>query len=151
MQSTSEIHLPQMSGFFLQSKMVSDCPGLEIEVQDCQRQRLDILRMERLQNALLLCIVKGNISRVVIQGAAEDSHFACEEDNHIILRNLDMGSSTDLKIPVVFRDEEMGTVDFEKMAKSIQGVAEAQKITSAEFAMEWMNRDYQGVIEIGGK
>ena len=45
----------------------------------------------------------------------------------------------------------MGTVDFEKMANSIQGVAEAQKITSAEFAMEWMNRDYQGVIEIGGK
>ena len=74
-----------------------------------------------------------------------------QEDNHIILRNLDTGSSTDLKIPVVFRDEEMGTVDFEKMAKSIQGVAEAQKITSAEFAMEWMNRDYQGVIEIGGK
>jgi hypothetical protein len=69
-----------MTGLLLRSRLVSDYPGLEINAYDAQQLPLQILRMDRLSDSLLICLFQGVPTRVEFIQPSEGLHFGIEND-----------------------------------------------------------------------
>lgn len=64
-----------MTGLLFRSQVVSAFPGVEIKAYDDQNNLLRILRMDRLSNAVILCIFEGIPTRVDFIQPGEGLHF----------------------------------------------------------------------------
>lgn len=68
-----------LTGFLLNSQLVSDFPGLEVTVSDGNNV-LTILRMEHLSDGVLLCIVNGVLSSIQFSQPSEGLNYGLDID-----------------------------------------------------------------------
>ena len=89
--STSSV----FSGFFLNSQLVSDFPGLEITAFDVDGNPLTILRMERVASEILLCIFNEEISSIQFTQPSEGLFFGLNGTTNRFYKTLRHQSSSD--------------------------------------------------------
>ena len=164
----SKVQETEMSGLLINSRLISDNPGLEIHFFDkftdgrLLEEELKIVRMERIKPSLLLCIVEGTIKSVVFDMPFEGLNYGCQNKSKIILRNLETGVVNGLEIDLSFHEDglsvqercgslfERGRIDFkacsEKMEEKLKG-----RVTSAELAMEFTVSRCRGVMNFERK
>ena len=137
-----------ITGFLLHSEVVSGWPGLEIEgytnpVTGTEfvgpENKLTILRRDRLSDNILLCFFAGEVKTLDL--SLKGSTVNCGVD--LIkkgipitkgLRKLDGDQATGT-INVPFRNENLGVIDIEEMAKRLKnGLNSPDDFTSAQFA-----------------
>lgn len=137
-----------ITGFLLNSEVVSGWPGLEIEGYVnpvtgndfvAPENKLTILRRDLLSDNILLCFFAGEVKTLDL--SIKGSSVNCGVDpikkgTKITkgLRNLD-GSQTDEKIDVPFRNENLGVINIEEMTNRLkEGLKSPDNFTSAQFA-----------------
>lgn len=69
-----------MTGLLFRSQVVTAYPGVEIHPLDENDQPLDILRMDRLSNSLILCIIDGIPKQVKFVQPSEGLHFGINRE-----------------------------------------------------------------------
>jgi hypothetical protein len=136
------------TGFLLHSEVVSGWPGLEIEGYETQVQgddftvpdkKLTILRRERLSDQILLCLFAGEVKTLdlSIKGSSVNCGVDPIETGSSItkgLRKLD-GEQTTGNIEVPFRNENLGVINIQEMAKRLKEELKCPNdFTSAQFA-----------------
>lgn len=92
-----------LTGFLLRSEVVSGWPGLKVDGYTERNKRegeipLKVVRMERLEGGVLICLFRGEIGRVEIYLKAETLHFALKKDKsnyYKKLRNPESGKPLD--------------------------------------------------------
>jgi len=77
-----------MSGMLIRSAIVSGWPGLSVRPRDESGDQLQILRMERLSDSVLLCIFQGVPSKVELSEPQEGFRFGVDEQGAVELRNI---------------------------------------------------------------
>ena len=139
-----------ITGFLLNSEVVSGWPGLEIEGYVNRvtgnafvgpENKLTIIRRDLLSDNILLCFFAGEVKTLdlSIKGSSVNCGVDPIEKGSPItkgLRNLD-GSQTDekKKIDVPFRNENLGVINIEEMANRLkEGLKSPDNFTSAQFA-----------------
>ncbi|MEB3191480.1 MAG: hypothetical protein VKL42_14155, partial [Snowella sp.] len=146
-----------ITGFLLHSEVVSGWPGLEIEGYANpvtgtdfvgSENKLTILRRDRLSENILLCFFAGEVKTLDLSLKGSTVNCGVDPVDPIKkgspittvtkitkgLRNLD-GSQTDGKIDVPFRNENLGVINIEQMAKRLEeGLKSTSQFTSAQFA-----------------
>ncbi|MBE9261121.1 hypothetical protein IQ224_02400 [Microcystis sp. LEGE 00066] len=137
-----------ITGFLLHSEVVSGWPGLEIEGYATPvtgnnfvgpENKLTILRRDLLSDNILLCFFAGEVKTLDL--SIKGSSVNCGVDpikkgTKITkgLRNLDGEQKTD-DIEVPFRNENLGVINIEEMAKRLkQGLNVPYDFTSAQLA-----------------
>lgn len=152
-----------ITGLLIRSKVVSDYPGLEIVGTSARGKKLEIIRMDRLSDTMILCLFNGYPSEVNFEQPAEGLHFGIPffypEDgakhSSILLRglgynNYEAGVQIDcdgekLKADVPFTGTAKGVIDFSKLAKNITGQFKSlsknplgpnKDVTSGSFALQ---------------
>lgn len=152
-----------ISGFFLRSAVVSGWPGLEVyPFEDIAKtQPLEILRLEKLSDNVLFCLVQGELKTLVLQEPSEILHFGVELQegapacNTALLkrvRSLKAGSIGQeikdtsnnyitLDLNSVLRSKDTRVINIAQLAASFHSTLQAQqgeviKFTSAEFGLE---------------
>ncbi|TRT74258.1 MAG: hypothetical protein EWV83_15895 [Microcystis sp. M_OC_Ca_00000000_S217Cul] len=137
-----------ITGFLLNSEVVSGWPGLEIEGYVnpvtgidfvAPENKLTILRRDLLSDNILLCFFAGEVKTLDL--SIKGSSVNCGVDpikkgTKITkgLRNLD-GSQTDEKIDVPFRNQDLGVINIEEMTNRLkEGLKSPDNFTSAQFA-----------------
>jgi hypothetical protein len=136
-----------ITGLLIRSKVVSDYPGLEIEATDASGNKLEIIRMDRLSETLILCLFKGVPVAVDVMQPSEGLHFglplfkpgvgSADDTASIFIRGLGVdvngypGGEQIPKIPggedyisadVAFTGTAKGVVDFQKTVTNITTV-----------------------------
>lgn len=110
------------SGFLLRSDLVRGWPGLEINcLQD--GHPLNILRLSRLGDSIVFCIVEGEIDEIVITEPAESLYFGFEEDAQgkpvrelVSLKAGEVGSDTGASVMPVYHNEAKGVLNIADLA-----------------------------------
>jgi hypothetical protein len=144
---------PGVSGFLMRSLVVSGWPNLEVKAQDANKNPLPILRLERLSDTVVFCLVSGLIQTVEVQEPSEGLHFGMDIDDAETqftkkLRNVNTGDQLTLPaVNVPFRPGNRRVVFLNStnpalttMVTSLQAGLKptgfTTAITSAEFALE---------------
>ncbi len=157
-----------MSGILINSRMITDNPGLEVHVfaSDDDSRELKIVRMERIKPSLLLCIVSGDqvLRKVMFDTPAESLHFGCDNKGQISLIDYSDYTVTDIAVKLKFRGNEeartnyeKGCIDFKSSINSIMETYESKDIkkpdeyTSADFALGLTVNRVRGEINFGKK
>jgi len=137
-----------ITGFLLNSEVVSGWPGLEIEGYVtpvtgndfvAPENKLTILRRDLLSDNILLCFFAGEVKTLDLSLKASSVNCGVDpikKGTKITkgLRNLD-GSQTDEKIDVPFRNENLGVINIEEMTNRLkEGLKSTSQFTSAQFA-----------------
>lgn len=137
-----------ITGFLLNSEVVSGWPGLEIEGYVnpvtgidfvAPENKLTILRRDLLSDNILLCFFAGEVKTLDLSLKASSVNCGVDpikKGTKITkgLRNLD-GSQTDEKIDVPFRNQDLGVINIEEMTNRLkEGLKSPDNFTSAQFA-----------------
>ncbi|MDJ0524755.1 MAG: hypothetical protein PX634_05395, partial [Microcystis sp. M53600_WE12] len=137
-----------ITGFLLNSEVVSGWPGLEIEGYVnpvtgidfvAPENKLTILRRDLLSDNILLCFFAGEVKTLDLSLKASSVNCGVDpikKGTKITkgLRNLD-GSQTDEKIDVPFRNQDLGVINIEEMTNRLkEGLKSTSQFTSAQFA-----------------
>lgn len=80
-----------LTGLLLRSEVVSGWPGLKVDGYTERNKRekpLEVVRMERLEGGVLICLFKGEIGRVEIYLKAETLHFALKKNGSTYYKKL---------------------------------------------------------------
>lgn len=137
-----------ITGFLLNSEVVSGWPGLEIEGYVnpvtgidfvAPENKLTILRRDLLSDNILLCFFAGEVKTLDL--SIKGSSVNCGVDpikkgTKITkgLRNLD-GEQKTGNIDVPFRNENLGVINIQEMTKRLkEGLKSPDDFTSAQFA-----------------
>ncbi len=140
-----------LTGFLLNSQIVSDFPGLEVTVSD-NSSELTILRMEHLSDGVLLCIVNGVLSSIRFSQPSEGLNYGLDIDTSgdysKALRNQnssDIGH-LDLNVAITdipFRNGVVNVINIEGLANKISSTLtnnnlakQGDAFTSADFALQ---------------
>lgn len=136
-QKTDSIY----SGFLLHSQIVSDYNGLEITGEDENGKELDIVRLEHLSEMVMLGIFGGRLHKIKIAQPKESLHLGI---NSSCLRDIQTGQRRqDKKIEI--KPDENRRIPIGEIAANIKAVLAAEKITSAELALELIQNAYTAV------
>lgn len=136
-QKTGSIY----SGFLLHSQMVSDYNGLEITGEDEKGNELILVRLEHLSDMVMLGIFGGRLHKVKIAQPKESLHLGINSSS---LRNIATGQrQSDKKIEI--KPDENRRISVGKIAEDIKNALAADKITSAELALELIQNAYTAV------
>ena len=159
---------PRYTGFLLRSILVSAFPGIEVQgfsTLDDTRQSLEILRMERLSDNVMICLFAGELQRLEIHEPPEGLHFGGDLDTDgnykRPLRQLNGqqapigswlqkdGQLVTVNIPM--RDGDLGVIDVTSLVNTMVNELKAQQafdthFTSAEFAVQMIETAQMGVF-----
>ena len=136
-QKTGSIY----SGFLLHSQMVSDYNGLEITGEDEKGNELVLVRLEHRSHMVMLGIFGGRLHKVKIAQPKESLHLGI---NSSCLRDIRTGQRRpDKKLEI--KPDENRRIPVGEIAKNIKNVLAADKITSAELALELIQNAYTAV------
>lgn len=128
-----------VTGFIMRSQLVNLWKGLESTATDRQGNRLTILRMEQLSAEIMLCLYQGEIAKLRVKEPKEGLRFGAHENDRCIhVRSVTEGNEGVL-IPgetVQIQTNAYGRADILSLAKSLQSKTGAERISSAELAME---------------
>lgn len=131
------------TGFLLRSEVVSGWPGLLVDAyanDGDKPRRLDVVRMERLDAGVLLCVFKGQIATAEIYLKPETLHFGLDLDGSVFykkLRKPDSGESLkDRKVKVEPNSQRI--VDVKILAQSLKTELKLSDFTSSHFALQMM-------------
>ena len=149
----------QFTGFILRSAIVSGWRGLEInayaEQGDASDQTpLPILRLDRLANDTMLCIVEGIMKQLVITQPPESMHFGVEMKSESPpsykkqIRSVSNDGKTTFEVdPVPLRGESAPRViEVKKLVERME--EKLGKLDSAKFAMEMVERPVKYTINM---
>ena len=135
-----------MTGFLLNSSLVSSFPGLEVSAIDGNNNSLDLLRMERLSGNILLCIFNGELDSIQISQPPEGLFFGLDSNEgtfHKNLRNPNQGDDLGKILP----NTKVSTIPFRGNTHVVNIFALASSIkttlmdsnntfTAADFALQ---------------
>jgi hypothetical protein len=148
-----------ISGFLIRSTVVAGWPGLLVDGYNQvidnvnfvpNTQKLNLLRMERLSEDVLLCLFEGDVQTVDIHQKPEMLHFGLDKSDgndpltyYKTLRDR-AGRSSGTKVTVPWKDESKRVVNIAEKIDGIDGLALAIQahppngngFTSAQFALE---------------
>ena len=143
---------PNVSGFLLRSDVVAGWPGLLVDGYDevvennnfiPDKEKLSLLRMDRLSANVLICLFKGEVKTVDIHQKPETMHFGLDfpDDRHPNfhkeLKDRE-GRPNNLQIQdIPWKDETKRAIDIDRLADKIKDlVGNGNTFTSAQFALE---------------
>ncbi|MBD5542765.1 MAG: hypothetical protein HDR01_00615 [Lachnospiraceae bacterium] len=126
------------SGFLLHSQMVSDYNGLEVTGEDEKGNELSLVRLEHLSDMVMFGIFGGTLHKVKIAQPKESLHLGI---NSSCLRDIQTGQRRQDK-KVEIKPDENRKIPIGEIAKNMQAVLAADKITSAELALELIQNAY---------
>ncbi|WP_437665135.1 hypothetical protein [Sorangium sp. So ce1182] len=143
-----------VTGFLLRSAVVSGWPELIVDgynvvvpgndFHPSDAGVLDLLRMERLSDNVLLCLFEGDVKTVDIHLKPEKMHFGVDAPTgtpptfHKTLRDPATGEEIEgstIAIPWT-RDQEHGVIDVAELAPKVQVSMRRSTMTSAPFALQ---------------
>lgn len=163
-----------VSGFLLRSDVVAGWPDLLVDGYDgtpaevlppeeenpneqplSDLNKLDLLRMDRLSDNVLICLFAGAVKTVDIHQKPETMHFGVDkpdgahDDYYKELRDVD-GFETDVEVPdagdpFLWKDQSRKIIDIKGLALAMKeaineaaatGEEEFSAFTSAQFALE---------------
>jgi hypothetical protein len=131
-----------ITGFILHSRVISAWPGMEINAFTSRApdaSPVPFLRLERLSENILFCLIEGEVVKVNFHKPPEGLHFGFYEENGIYEKNI-RGLSTGAelngkKVPATLRDRQV--IKVAQLAGDIkQLLGSNSNFTTAEFAME---------------
>ena len=93
--SISRDNLKNITGFLLRSQVVSGWPDLQIEGFNDEKNKLKLLRSDRLSTDVMICLFDGVINQVDISLKPEGLHFGFEPDYTLKLRDIQEGTEHD--------------------------------------------------------
>lgn len=129
------------SGFFLHSLMVSDYNGLEVTGEDENGKELTLVRLEQLSHMVMLGIFSGRLYKVKIAQPKESLHLGI---NSSCLRDIGTGQRLkDKKVEI--KPDENRKISIGKIAADMKEALQAEKISSAELALELIQNAYTAV------
>lgn len=148
-----------LSGFFMRSDLVSNWKGIEVKGLS-QKVQLDILRMERLSDKLLICIFEGEIDEVRMYEPREELHFGTRgEDRQLEVRRIDEGhegeplyqQGTNEKVTITVPTQDNGRIRIKELTQSLaQALGKnSHDIESPQLALEMLSVAGQCVFERG--
>lgn len=130
----------KLTGFLLRSDIVSGWPGLLVDGCDAALKPLNLLRMDRLSDNVLLCLFEGDIFSAEIHQRPETLHFGLDRDGDQFKKILKDGDGVEKEYlvlePIPWRDQSRNILDIYAMAGDIQAISGLQSFTSAEFALQ---------------
>lgn len=130
-----------LTGFLLRSRLVGLWKGLESSAVDRNGSELAILRMERLSGEIMLCIYEGEVEKLRVKEPKEGLRFGSHEnDRKIRVREVRAGCEGQV-IPgktLQITANDYGRADILSLAGKLKETLQAEKMTSAELAMELM-------------
>jgi hypothetical protein len=132
------------TGFLLRSEVVSGWPALLVDAYTDRNKRsgektLDVVRIDRLDAGVLLCVFKGDIGRVEIYQNPEALHFGLNVEGSgfsKVLRNPDSGELLKDKVnlePRHWRSDSPRTANISVLADSLK---QSATFTSSQFALQ---------------
>lgn len=140
-----------VTGFLLRSDVVAGWPGLLVdgyskvvnnEDSTSDKDKLELLRMDRLSANVLIGLFKGEVKTVDIHQKPETLHFGLDSDDegktfYKKLKNQE-GQQIEKKVDnIPWKDKEKRVVNINALANLIKGqVDNSSTFTSAQFALE---------------
>ena len=136
-----------ITGFIMRSEVVSGWPDLQIDGfvntdPKPERDKLKVLRCDRLSESVLICLFDGEIKTVDISLKPEGLHFGFIDMDSILvqdLRDLSNGRKLDVDkhVNLSWKNQESRVVNIDKLACDIKTeLDEKRSFTSAQFALE---------------
>lgn len=149
-------------GFLLNSKLVKGWPGLEVH---CfyNEQEQNILRLERIGNSIMLCIVEGQINEIILTEPLESLYFSFEkmDDDYgkklVFLDPKKVGKNCKSKQKLIYRNKDKKLLNILEMATSMQAKLEKEEkreieyFSSLEFAVQMLHGRTQLIAKISLK
>lgn len=128
-----------ITGFLLRSQLISGWKGIKVLAKGANGNWLPPLRIERIENDILLCIFRGKVANVIIIQSPENIHFGLmkEGDNWVKNQRDENGNLNENKHIMPFRNDSSST-DVNKGVLNINKIAENNKAikNSADFAFQ---------------
>jgi hypothetical protein len=126
------------TGMLFNSGLVSLWKGMEIYAYDKQ-QLLDILRMEKLTDSILICLFNGIPSQVELvqppEGLIYGAHKSVNGSDYIVkCKDFTTGKPTGKEVPLAVAKNRR--VNVKKLAGDIEAAFNGKKVTSAEMALQ---------------
>ena len=139
-----------ITGFIMRSEVVSGWPDLQIDGSASlianadpmpDKDKLKVLRCDRLSESVLICLFDGEIKTVDISLKPEGLHFGfIDTDSTLVqdLRDLSDGRKLDVDkhVSLTYKDESKRVAKINELAQAIQKELGATSFTSAQFALE---------------
>jgi len=140
-----------VTGFLLRSDVVSGWPGLLVDgyskVVDrddsiSDKDKLELLRMDRLSTNVLICLFKGEVKTVDIHQKPETLHFGLDtnDEGKTFYKQLKKkeGQQIEKKVDnIPWKDQEKRIIKINELANLIKDqVDNNSTFTSAQFALE---------------
>ncbi|MGB3509599.1 MAG: hypothetical protein WBA93_10195, partial [Microcoleaceae cyanobacterium] len=143
----------KLTGILLRSDVVAGWPGLLVDGYDKavdndnaipDKDKLPLLRMDRLSANVLICLFKGEVKTVDIHQKPETLHFGLDSDDegetfYKELKNQN-GQQIEPKVdPIPWKDQNTRTINIVQFKKDIESTLPKDtftSFTSAQFALE---------------
>jgi hypothetical protein len=137
-----------VTGFLLRSDVVAGWPGLLVDGYSkvvnnddstSDKDKLELLRMDRLSANVLICLFKGEVKTVDIHQKPETLHFGLDsDDGNNTFRKEFRDGSTPLPIDsTLWKEQSTRVINITELAKSIKNkLYNNSTFTSAQFALE---------------
>lgn len=134
-QSLAENRHQQMTGFLLRSEVVAGYPGLLVDGYSSPQggAKLQLLRMDRLSENVLLCLFEGEVKRVQIYQKPETLHFGFkDEGNGSFTKELKAADGSELTSKITISlTHENGAIQIQKLVSEL-----GQEMNPAKFALQ---------------
>lgn len=145
----------KITGFLMRSDIVAGWPNLEVDAYDSKitgtdfvppQNKLPLLRFERLNPDILICLFDGEINTLDVHQKPEAMHFgldaklATQSNFTKGLRDL-QGQAQDKSVTIQWRNQVEGVVDLHRLAGDIETQLYSRSntptsaFTSAQFAL----------------
>lgn len=140
-KQVKDVATSNVTGFLLRSEVVAGWPGLLVDgyADKSEKQKLNLLRMERLSANVLICLFEGEIQEVQIYQKPETVHFGLDGNSgsfYKTLRNSDGVIQDNLKIDTIpWKNKEKRVVNIQQLAEDINKAIKFDNFTSAQFAL----------------
>jgi hypothetical protein len=156
-----------VSGFLLRSDVVSGWPGLLVDAYDSvtNGKKIDLLRMDRLSDNVLLCLFVGETQVVEIHQQPEAIHFGLDESTSAppgYFKKLRDGQGVEGELTVAaipWRQAAKSVIDISSLAQAIENNLDSQTrsklqlppMTSSQFALQMIEGVEKIVLRAGSR
>jgi hypothetical protein len=157
----------RVSGFLLRSGVVSGWPALLVDAYDGETngEKLELLRMDRLSDNVLLCLFAGEAKAVEIHQRPETLHFGLDETTSVppgYFKKLRDSQGVEGALSVAsipWRAQLKRTINITGLAQAIESNLDSATrnklqlppMTSAQFALQMIEGVEKVVLRVGSR